>query len=138
LRNAAGELHDVDAAGDLALCVGEDLAVLGGDEVGQFVAVLVEQFQELEHDARAADRRGVGPGREGGLRGRDRGVHVGLGAEGHLAGDAAAGGVGHVLGAAGGVGRGAAADVVFDICNAHGDGSSRMPGSVAKSKATSQ
>ena len=33
LRNAAGELDDVDAARDFALRVGEDLAVLGGDQV---------------------------------------------------------------------------------------------------------
>jgi hypothetical protein len=40
LRNAAGELDDVDAAADFALRVGEHLAVLGGDEVGQLVLVL--------------------------------------------------------------------------------------------------
>jgi hypothetical protein len=43
LRDAAGELDDVDAAADLALCVGEDLAVFGGDDRGQRVLVLVEQ-----------------------------------------------------------------------------------------------
>jgi hypothetical protein len=55
LRNAAGELDDVDAARDLALRVGEHLAVLGGDHRGQRVAVLVHQLQEGEDHARTAD-----------------------------------------------------------------------------------
>ena len=67
LGHTAGELDDVDAAGDFALGVGEDLAVFGGDHRGQGVAVLVEQAQEGVHDPRAADRGHVGPGGERGL-----------------------------------------------------------------------
>jgi hypothetical protein len=121
LRNAGGEFHNFDAAGDFALRVGEHLAVLGGDHAGQVVAVLVEQFQELEHDARTAQRRGVGPGREGSLRGGHSGIHfVGAG-QGHLASHGAGGGVEHVLGA-----RGArehlAAYVVANVLRGDGSG----------------
>ena len=35
VRDAAGELDDLQAAGDLAERVGEHLAVLGGDDRGQ-------------------------------------------------------------------------------------------------------
>ena len=91
LRDAAGELDDVDAARDLALRVGEDLAVLGGDHRGQRVAVLVEQLEEGVQDARAADRRRVGPGREGRLRRGHRGVDLGRAAERDLARDRAGG-----------------------------------------------
>ena len=64
---------------------------------GQLVAVLVQQLEELEHHARAADRRRVGPGREGGLRGGHRGVDVGAVGQRDLAGDGAGGGVEDVL-----------------------------------------
>ena len=112
---------DVDAAAHFALRICEDLAVLGGDEVRELVLVLVEQVEKLEHHARPADRRRVGPGREGGLRGghgsRDlRGV-----GQADLAGHGAGGGVGHVLAAAGGVGGGLAADEMIDG-GGHGEG----------------
>ena len=65
----------------------------------QRVLVLVQQLQELEHHARAADRRRVGPGREGGLRGGHGGVHFAAAGQRHLAGDRAGGGVVDGLGA---------------------------------------
>jgi hypothetical protein len=74
LRDAAGELDDVDPTCDLALRVGEDLAVLGGDHRGQRVAVLLQQLEELQHHASAPQRRQVGPGRKG----RARGLHGGI------------------------------------------------------------
>ena len=49
---------------DLALGVGEDLAVLLGDEPRQRVVLALQQFEEFEQDARAGQRRGRGPGRE--------------------------------------------------------------------------
>ena len=85
LRDATSELNNIDAAHHFALGVGEHLAVLGGDHRGEFVAVLVEQTEELVHDARAADRRRVGPAVEGLLRDDDRGVHVGGRAQVQLA-----------------------------------------------------
>ena len=63
LRHATGEFDDVDAARDLALCIGEDLAMFGGDHRGQRVLVLIHQLEKLVEDARAADRRHVAPGR---------------------------------------------------------------------------
>ena len=85
--------------GHLALGVGEHLAVLGGDHRGQRVAVLVHQFEEFVQHARAADGRGVGPGR---LRGRSRSdgrVHLVDAGERHLARDRAGGRVPHRLAA---------------------------------------
>ena len=64
MRNAAGELDDLEAARDLALGVGEDLAVLFGDQARQRVVVAVQQFEELEQHARAGQRRRRRPGRE--------------------------------------------------------------------------
>ncbi|MDT4820639.1 hypothetical protein FQZ97_537850 [compost metagenome] len=91
LRRAAGEFDDLDSAGDFALGVGEHLAVLRGDQPGQFVAMLVEQGQEAIQDARAAQRRQVAPGRERGPgRGNGR-VHIGVAGQLHLAGDDAGG-----------------------------------------------
>ena len=62
MGNAAGELHHFDAARDLALGVGEDLAVFAGDELGQLVLMLVQQRLEVEEDAGALERRRFGPG----------------------------------------------------------------------------
>jgi len=100
LRDAGGELDDLDAARDLALRVGEDFAVLGRDHVGQCVPVLVKQLQELEHHACTAQRRRVGPGREGGLGSGHGLAHLGRIGQGHAAGHGTGGGVGHVLSAA--------------------------------------
>src|ERR1700692_3914032 len=61
LRDATGELDDVDAARDFPLSIGEYLAVLSRDDCGEFVTVLVHQFEETQHDARAANRRRVAP-----------------------------------------------------------------------------
>ncbi len=74
--DAAGEFHHLDAARDFAPGVREHLAVLARDQRGQVVVVLVEQFLELEQDARAAQRRRVGPGGERGLGGGDGIGHV--------------------------------------------------------------
>ena len=54
LRDAAGELDALEAAGDLAEGVGAHLAVLAGDEGGELVAVPVEQLAEAEHGSRPA------------------------------------------------------------------------------------
>ena len=68
VRNAAGELHHLEAALDVALGVGEGLAVLGGQQPGEVVVFGLHQLEELEHDAGAALRIGRGPGRLGGWR----------------------------------------------------------------------
>jgi hypothetical protein len=122
LRNAAGELHDLDAARHLALRVGEHLAVLGGDQVRELVAVPVEQFQELEHHARPTQRRRPRPGREGGSRSPDRPIHLGCRGQRHLAGDDARGRVGDGLRTTRCTGQRAALEVVADVGRRGGHG----------------
>jgi len=115
LRDAAGELDDVDAARHLALRVGEHLAVLGGDHRGQRVAVLVHQLEEFLHHARAADRRRVGPGREGGAGRGHRRVHLGDAGQRHLARHRAGGRVPDRLLAAAAAGNALSGDEVAHV-----------------------
>ena len=82
LRDAGGELDVFEAAGGFALGVGEDFAVLGGDEGGDFVEARLEDFAEAEHDAGAAEGRLRGPRGEGGCGGGDGGVEFGAVGEG--------------------------------------------------------
>ena len=119
LRNAAGELDDVDAARDLALRVGEHLAVFERDHFRQRVLVVVQQLQELEHHPRAADRRGVGPGREGRLRGGHGRIHIGAAGQRHLARDGAGGRVEHRLRTGAAACVSLAVDEMGNICGAH-------------------
>ncbi len=66
VRYAARELDHLEAAGHLAQCVGQDLAVLGGDDRGELPPPLVEQLAEGEQDlGPPGQRRGapVGEGR---------------------------------------------------------------------------
>jgi len=77
MRNAGGEFDDFEAAGGLATGVGEDFAVLGGDEAGEVVEVLLEELAETEEDAGATQRRLGGPGWESGLSGGYSGVEFG-------------------------------------------------------------
>nr|BFE87497.1 hypothetical protein GCM10020093_100980 [Planobispora longispora] len=76
MRDAAGELHDLQPAGDLAERVGVDLAVLGADQRGELVAVGVHQLAEAEQHLRPLDQRGVPPGGPGGRGGGHRRVHL--------------------------------------------------------------
>ncbi len=117
MRDAAGELDHFEAALDVALEVGEGLAVLGREQPGEAVEFLLHQFEKLEQHARAALRVGRSPGR---LRGRgvgDRVLDLGLAGEGdfglHLAGI----GVEHVAGAAGGARNFLAANEMADLAH---------------------
>ncbi|GAF49306.1 hypothetical protein RW1_075_00110 [Rhodococcus wratislaviensis NBRC 100605] len=74
--HAAGEFDDFLAAGDLTECVGDDLAVLGGDDLRQLALAGVEQFPELEHDGGTLGEGGVAPGGERGRGGVDDGAGV--------------------------------------------------------------
>src|SRR5690606_10734356 len=74
--DAAGQFDDLHAPGDLAEGVGVHLAVLGGDQLGDLVAVRVEQLAVLEQDRRAPGQRGGAPGGEGVLGGGDGGVDL--------------------------------------------------------------
>lgn len=120
VRDAAGEFHHLNAARDLALGIGEHLAVLARDGGGQGIVMLVEQFLELEQDARALERRGLGPGRRGGVGGGHGGIHLGLAAQQHLCRHGAGGGVEHIGAARGGAGMALSADVVADHGFGHG------------------
>src|SRR5205823_358363 len=59
------------AACNLALRVGEDLAVLGGEDLREVLAVLVHELPDAEEDLGAAGERDRAPGRERLLRGLD-------------------------------------------------------------------
>ena len=93
LGNAERELHDLDAAQDIAFGVGNGLAMFAGQQFGQRVIVARHQFQELHEDANPALRVGRGPFRLRRLGILDRGAQFGLGGQRHLGLD----GAGHRL-----------------------------------------
>ena len=80
--DAGGELDVFEAAGGFASGVGEDFAVLGGDEGGELVEAPLEEFAEAEQDAGAAEGRLRGPVGKGGGGGGDGGVDFGAVASG--------------------------------------------------------
>ncbi len=96
LRDAAGELDHLEPALDVALGVGDDLAVLGRQDLRELIHVALDQFLELEHDAGAALRVGRGPFRLGGAGGVHRALEVGGAAEADAGLDLALVGVEHV------------------------------------------
>ena len=79
------ELEALDALEHVALGLGEDLAVLVGDEPGELVEVALHEGLEAEQDLDALLERGVAPAGEGGLRGGDGGGDVGGSGEGDVA-----------------------------------------------------
>ena len=81
--NAAGELHDFDSAGDFASRIGQNLAVFAGNDRGELVGMGIQQFLELEHDARATQRRGGRPCRKRFLCRFDGGGDFTFGSERH-------------------------------------------------------
>ncbi len=118
LRDAAGELDHLEAAADLALRVGEDLAVLGRNQLSKFLHVRGDELAELEQHGRALGQGDVAPGVGGGAGGGDGGVQVGPVGQPQLRGDGAGGGVVDGLG----VGPGACClGAVDEVANA-GDG----------------
>ena len=82
---AAGELQDLDAPRDLAGGVGRDLAVLGGEERREAVAVGLDEVPDLEHDLGPAAQARRAPAGERGPGGVDRGVDLLAGREVDLA-----------------------------------------------------
>ena len=82
--DAAGELDHLDAPGHLAPGVLQHLAVFGGDDPGQVVAVAVGQFPEGEQDAAAGGERRVPPGVERRGRRLDDVIDVLGGGQHHL------------------------------------------------------
>lgn len=88
MRDPGGELHHFQAALDVAVCVGDRLAVLGGEQPGQRVPLALDELEEAEEDAGTAlriplaplalRRRGVGDRRLGlsAVGERDMGLHL--------------------------------------------------------------
>ena len=81
MRHAEREFDHLDAALDVALGVGDRLAVLAGESVGELVVVLGDEVEEFHQHARAALRIGRRPARLRGLGVLDRGADFGLGGE---------------------------------------------------------
>ena len=77
MRRAEAEFEHLDAALNVALGVGDRLAVLAGENVGEFVGVLDDQLVEFHQHAGAALRIGRRPGRLRRLGVLDRGAHLG-------------------------------------------------------------
>ena len=76
MRNAAGEIDHVDAAGELAERIFMRLAVLLGDGAGNVAGVAIQQLLEAEHGLDALER-GRDPPAGGCPFGRgDGGVHL--------------------------------------------------------------
>ena len=122
VRDAAGELDDLLAAGHLAERVGQHLAVLGGDDRRQLALAGVQQLAEREQDLGPLGQRGVPPPREGRRRGGHDRLDVVLAGEGHLGRHLPRRRVGHVAeAAAGALVRGPALPVVQCAC--HGQSS---------------
>ena len=115
MRDAAGELDDLEAALDVALGVGDDLAVLGREQLGQLVHARFHEALELEHDPRAALRIDQRPGLLRPQRRLDGAVHLGLGGQLDAGLDLAGVGVEHVAVAARSAGEGGAVDEMGDL-----------------------
>ena len=113
VRDAAAEFDDFEPALDVALGVGDDLAMLARQQVRELVDIGFDQRLEVEHHARAALRVGRGPGGLRGLgRGNDAVEQRGL-AERDLRLHAAAVGIEHV--ALAGAAAGSADDVMINL-----------------------
>ena len=80
----AGVLDHFQAAADFALGVGQGLAVLARDHLGQLGGVGAQQVLELQHDAHARALPGVAPGLERFLGIGHRQVQFLARGEGHL------------------------------------------------------
>src|SRR5262245_39256430 len=115
MRDAAREFDHLDTALDVALGVGDHLAVLGGEELREVVVVLRAKLQELEHHARAALRVRGRPARKRGLRIRDRLFHLGLAGERDLGLHLAGVWIEHIPGAARSAGNLLAANEMADL-----------------------
>ena len=81
MRDAEREFDHLDAALDVALGVGDRLAVLARQRVGELVIVFGDEVEELHQDAGAALRVDRRPGALSRFGVLDRGADLGLGGE---------------------------------------------------------
>ena len=123
VRHATGELDDLDTTLDIALGVGDGLAVFASENIGQLVVVARHQLDELHQHAGAALRVGGSPGRLCSLGILDRGRHLDLGCQRRLGADGAVQRLVDVAEAARRALHVLAADEVCELCR-HGDVSS--------------
>jgi hypothetical protein len=119
MRNAAGELDHFEPALDVAFGVGDGLAVLGGEQLGEAVELLLHQLEELEQNPRAPLRVGGGPGRLRRLGIGDRLLDLRLAGEGDLGLHLAGIGIEHVATAAGSARHRLAANEMADLAHRH-------------------
>src|SRR5215471_14170907 len=103
---------------NVALGVGEGLAVLGGQELGEAVELFLHELEELEQHPRASLRVGRGPGRLRRLRIGDGLIHLRFLGEADLGLHLAGIGVEHVAAAAGRASDVLAADEMADFAHA--------------------
>ena len=89
-------LDHLQATADLALGVGQCLAMLAGDHLGQLAGVLAQQLLQLQHDAHARALPGIAPGLERFLGVGHGQIQFFAGGERHLGHDLLGGGVDHV------------------------------------------
>ncbi|CAB4584153.1 unannotated protein [freshwater metagenome] len=61
VRNTTRELNNLLTTRDFAEGIREDLAVLGGQNLGEFALLGIEQFAEIKEDRLATRNRGVAP-----------------------------------------------------------------------------
>ena len=113
-RDPAGELDHLEAAGHLAQGIGENLAVLGDEELGDRFLVLMHELTDPEQHVRAAGERDRPPRTERLLRSLHREVDLFSGREIDGAALPAGGRVEHGARATRAPGDGDAADPVLD------------------------
>jgi hypothetical protein len=114
VRNAAAELDHFEPALDIALGVGDHLAMFGGEQVRQLVHILLDERLEVEHDARAPLRIGGRPARLRRLGRRHGPVQLRLAAERDARLHLAAVGIEHVALARTARSRGAGDEILDD------------------------
>ena len=116
VRRADAYLDHFEAALNVALGVGDRLAMFAGKDLGEFVVLAVHQFKKFHQHAHAALRIGRCPGRLGRLGVFDGGAHLGSRRQGHGATNAAVHRLKNLMGLPAGAGDALAADevAVFD------------------------
>ena len=117
MRNSAGELDHFEPALNIALGIGDGLAVLGGEKLGQVVELLLHQLEELEENAGATLRVGCSPRRLSRLGIGDRLLDLRLAGESDLGLNLAGIGVENVAAAAGCSRHVLAADEMTDLAH---------------------
>jgi hypothetical protein len=114
VAEAAGEVDVVQGAGDLAVGVGGRLAVLEGDDLGERLAIALEQLAEAEHHLGASGQGAAAPLRERRHCGRDSRIDLGRARQLDLGLRLAGRGVPNRCGASRGAGRVLPVDPVAD------------------------